>query len=200
ATGQARQAFAPAVAPDIQWGNLLLLAIHQSERLNLPSPLSEKEEENSEEPTGDWRPVLVLNALERETGGVARISAPNMRETVQGVVRPLWRTWKSRRRWDAFCQRRDFSSYRSCVLLMNARYRFCVKHDWFWGGEKLAAEAMHNWADLNAVYVLAIAVCRGVIWQVAFEETQISGNRDLVLSTLFFSLCVDGFEDRTSGV
>ncbi|KAG6871560.1 hypothetical protein C0995_003062 [Termitomyces sp. Mi166 len=196
ATEQARQAFAPAVAPDVQWGNLLLLAIHQSERLNLPPPLSEKEEENSEEPTGDWRPVLVLNALERETGGVARISAPNTRETVQGVVRPLWRTWKAgddgTRSVNVATSRPIAAAFFRLAAkvvdgpLMDACYRFCVKHDLFRGGEKLAAEAMHNWADLNAAYVLAVAACRGVTWQVAFEETQISGNRDLVLSTLFF--------------
>ncbi|KAG5720467.1 hypothetical protein E4T56_gene9377 [Termitomyces sp. T112] len=206
ATEQARQAFAPAVAQDVQWGNLLLLAIHQSERLNLPPSLAQaktKEDtsaapETNEEAIGDWRPVLVLNALERETGGAegGRILAPNTRMSVQGIMRPLWRMWKAgddgTRSVNVATSRPIAAAFFRLAAkvvdgpLTDACYRFCVKHDLFRGGEKLAAEAMHNWADLNAAYVLAVAACRGVGWETAFEETQISGNRDLVLTTLFF--------------
>ncbi|KAG6896654.1 hypothetical protein C0992_006853 [Termitomyces sp. T32_za158] len=204
ATEQARQAFAPAVAQDVQWGNLLLLAIHQSQRLNVTPPVAEEEQDDDaasqaeEEVTGDWRPVLVLNALERGTGGIegGRILAPDTRESVQGVVRPLWRTWKAgddgTRSVNVATSRPIAAAFFRLAAkvvdgpLTDACYRFCVKHDLFRGGEKLAEEAVHSWADLNAAYVLAVAVCRGVGWQAAFEETQISGNRDLVLSTVFF--------------
>lgn len=198
ATEQARQAFAPALGQDVQWGNLLLLAIHQSERLNVAPPAAEEDTASQEDITGDWRPVLVLNALERGTGGDegGRIMRADTRESVQGVVRPLWRTWKAgddgTRSVNVATSRPIAAAFFRLAAkvvdgpLTDACYRFCVKHDLFRGGEKLAEEAMHSWADLNAAYVLAVAACRGVGWQAAFEETQISGNRDLVLATLFF--------------
>ncbi|KAG6898661.1 hypothetical protein C0993_005304, partial [Termitomyces sp. T159_Od127] len=195
ATEQARRAFAPAVAPDVQWGNLLLLAIHQSE---LAAPPRAPEDGSSGaaggESPGDWRPVLVLDALERGAG--AGVLAPDARESVQGVVRPLWRTWKAgddgSRSVDVVTSRPIAAAFFRLAArvvdgpLTDACYRFCVKHDLFRGGEKLAEEAVHSWADLNAAYVLAVAACRGVGWQAAFEETHISGSRELVLSTLFF--------------
>ncbi|KAG6810130.1 hypothetical protein H0H92_013188 [Tricholoma furcatifolium] len=202
ATEQARQAFAPAVTQDVQWGNLLLLAIHQSERLNLPPPHHEEEDtpasETIEGDAKDWRPVLVLNALERTTGGMPSGMAlpPDTREGVKGIVRPLWSTWKAgddgTRPLNAATSRPIAAAFFRMAAkivdgpLTDAIHRFCVKHDLFRGAELAAAEAQRSWADLNAAYVLAVAVCRGVGWQTAFEETHISGDRDLVLTTLFF--------------
>ncbi|KAG6853604.1 hypothetical protein C0991_002928 [Blastosporella zonata] len=202
AAEQARQAFAPGLAPDMQWGNLLLLAIHQAERLNVPTlpppPQAEEEAPEAEPVVGDWRPVLVLSALERTTSGPgsARILAPNMRESIQDIVRPLWRTWKAgddgTRSLNVSASRPILASFFRLAAkvvdgpLTDACYRFCVKHDLFRGGKLAAAEAASSWADLNAAYVLAVAACRGVGWQTAFEETHISGNRDEVLTTLFF--------------
>ncbi|KAG6816456.1 hypothetical protein H0H87_005939 [Tephrocybe sp. NHM501043] len=208
ATEQARQAFGPHVTPEAQWGNLLLLAIHQAQRLNLPAlppppppPQVAEEEvpatsETQELLSGDWRPVLMLSALERGTSGQGpRMLAPSMRENVQEIVRPLWRSWKA---GDDGTRSLNISASRSILAsflrlaakvvdgpLTDAIHRFCVKHDLFRGG-KIAAEAASSWADLNAAYVLAVAACRGVGWQTAFEETHISGNRNEVLNTLFF--------------
>ncbi|KAG6837229.1 hypothetical protein H0H93_012623 [Arthromyces matolae] len=212
ATEQARQAFAPAVTQDVQWSNLLLLAIHQSDRLNIPlspnpqAPQSQVEEDTTRspesrseshsepesEPNGDWRPVLLLNALERTTNG-GTITESSTRESVQGVVRPLWVTWKAggedtSRSLDVNTSRPIAAAFFRLAAkivdgpLAEACYRFCVKHDLFRNTEILAEGAVHSWADLNAAYVLAVATCRGVGWQVAFEETEISGSRDLVLS------------------
>ncbi|KAG6918657.1 hypothetical protein DXG01_012778 [Tephrocybe rancida] len=203
AAEQARQAFAPGVAQDVRWGNLLLLAIHQAERLNMPALPPPTEETETPSPDAlehaellsDWRPVLTLSALESTTSGQARL-APSTRDSVQDIVRPLWRTWKAGdddlRPLNETTSRPILASFFRLAAkvvdgpLTDACSRFCIKHDLFRRTTYAAEGAATSWADLNAAYLLAVAACRGVGWQTAFEETQISGNRDEVLTTLFF--------------
>ncbi|KAF5371864.1 hypothetical protein D9615_009529 [Tricholomella constricta] len=209
ATQQVRRAFALTVAPDTRWGNLLLLAISKTPQLpvsvSVPAPIPTAEEDAlvADGDAMDWRPVMVLAALEQtlretsrsESRNVEGDAASSVRESIRNIVRPLWRVWK-----DAEDGARPLGVTRAIVTaffrvaekvldgpLVEGCHRLCVARGLFEAADHgSGAEERMQVTELLAAYVVAAAESQGTGWQDVLVASVPPESRGEVLEALLW--------------
>ncbi|KAF8071679.1 hypothetical protein FPV67DRAFT_1482283 [Lyophyllum atratum] len=206
AASQAKLAFKPDVALDTRWGNLLLLAIYKAPHLPAPERVTSSTEEPAdvegvgEVPSEDWRPVLVLAALEQTMhGGLGerRLSALEAKEGIRNIIRPLWRMWKAGAAVENGTKPvtvtraivATFFRVASQILdgaLTEGCYRFCITHGLFGGGEAGSSAETVQTVHLRVAYVLASTACKGTSWQDVLQTSMFLESRCEVVEALLW--------------
>ncbi|GLB40157.1 hypothetical protein LshimejAT787_0800280 [Lyophyllum shimeji] len=205
AASQAKRAFNPDIPLGPRWGNLLLLAINRAphrpvpERVTTHSPEDLADGDSDTDVAADavdWRPVLVLAALE-QTLRDGRTAGFESREGIRNIIHPLWRMWKvdtalePRQRpttvtWAILA---TFFRVAGQVLdgpLTDACHSFCVTRGLFCAGKAESEAERLQAVQLRVAYVLAAAACQRTSWHEVLEKSIPQDGRGEVLEALLW--------------